>query len=446
MAISSFGSTAVGFAASGLIASQFSIDWAFYIDGATFLFSAGSIALLHLVPFKTEEDTKVSTIIRNMKSGFQFLLGKPILRSMFIMFPVVGISFGLWNTLLLPFARQALGATEFEYGLQEALTSVGFVVGSLLMARASDRLHEGQWMTVSLLTMGVINAIYSQLASIPIAILFVTLSGFSNAPYTIVRGIIIQRNTPREMRGRVSSAFFVTRDVSFLLGMVLAGLADIVGVREMTLLSAAMVLFPGVLAIFLPGLGQPATEWRRALHLLRNAAAAPRPTAIRAATLADFDRLAPRVSALSSLTAVERSDLIKESKVIEAPPGTTILSVGEKGDAVYFVLSGQAVAGIQSDGNYRSLETMGAGDFFGEIAALTGGERTANVVAIESATLLQVPSTTFRRLMHVAQLRQVVRSKLYERLHRTNLGDLPRFSGFDQEMLRELRTESKPAT
>jgi len=112
MAISSFGSTAVGFAASGLIASQFSIDWAFYIDGATFLFSAGSIALLHLATFKTEEDTKVSTIIRNMKSGFQFLLGKPILRSMFIMFPVVGISFGLWNTLLLPFARQALGVAR----------------------------------------------------------------------------------------------------------------------------------------------------------------------------------------------------------------------------------------------------------------------------------------------------------------------------------------------
>jgi len=194
------------------------------------------------------------------------------------------------------------------------------------------------------------------------------------------------------------------------------------------------------------GLGQPAAEWRRALHLLRNAAAAPRPTAIRVATPADFDRLAARVPALSGLTVEERSELIRESKVIGAPPGTTILSVGEKGDAAYFVLSGQAVAGIQSDGNYRSLETMGAGDFFGEIAALTGGERTANVVAIEPATLLQVPSTAFRRLMHVPRLRQVVRSKLYERLHRTNLGDLPRFSGFDQEMLRELRTESKAAT
>ena len=39
IAISSFGSTAIGFAASGLIAA-YSIEWAFYIDGATFLLSA----------------------------------------------------------------------------------------------------------------------------------------------------------------------------------------------------------------------------------------------------------------------------------------------------------------------------------------------------------------------------------------------------------------------
>ena len=57
--------------------------------------------------------------------------------------------------MLLPFAITALHATEFEYGLQEGLTSVGFVVGSLLMARFSDRLREGQWLVLSYLGMGL---------------------------------------------------------------------------------------------------------------------------------------------------------------------------------------------------------------------------------------------------------------------------------------------------
>jgi MFS transporter, DHA3 family, macrolide efflux protein len=442
MAISSFGSTAVGFAASGLIASRFSIDWAFYADAITFLFSAFCISLLRIAPLAAQDETKVATIFRNMKGGIQFLLRTPVLRSVFVLVPIIGISFGLWNTLLLPFARQALGATEFEYGLQEGLTSIGFVISSLLMAREANRLREGQWYALSFVGMGIVGAIYSGLTSVPVAILFVMISGFMNAPASIARGLLIQRNTPREMRGRVNSVFFVTRDVAFLVGMASAGLADILGVRVLVLGSALLVLVPGLLALFLPGLGQPAAEWRRALNLLKTAPTAPGLGVGRAATLADLDRLAARLPALSGLTEQDRRSLMAQARVIEAPPGTTILRKGETGDAAYFILSGRAVAGVETgEGQYRSLETMGPGDFFGEIAALTGSPRTANVAADEPMSLLQVPAGTFRRLLADAQLSQVVHTKFFERLTRTNLSELPRFAGVDQQTLRELRTE-----
>lgn len=450
MAISSFGSTAVGFAASGLIASQFSIDWAFYIDALTFLFSAGCIAFLQLPALTVQEGTKsepaspsaaVGTIFRNMRGGIEFLGRTPVLRSAFILLPIIGVSFGLWNTLLLPFARQALGATEFEYSIQEGLTSVGFVIGSLLMARMSSRLREGQWYALGFVAMGLANAIYSQLSSVSLAIFFVMISGFVNAPPSIARGLLIQRNTPREMRGRVNSVFFVARDVAFLVGMAAAGLADLLGVRVLTLASAALVLVPGLLALFLPGLGQPAAEWRRAMHLLKTAPAEPALAAGRPVTLADLDALAARLPALSSLTAQDRRNLMAQGRVVQAAPGSTILRKGETGDAAYFIISGRAVAGIETgEGNYRSLERMTAGDFFGEIAALTGSARTANVVADEPTTLLQVPANAFRQLLTNARLSQVVHAKFFERLTRTNLNDMPRFAGVDQQTMRELRT------
>ncbi len=53
-----------------------------------------------------------------------------MLRSLFLLGAPVFFAFGLWNVLLLPMAIKVLGATEFEYGIQEGLTSVGFVVGS----------------------------------------------------------------------------------------------------------------------------------------------------------------------------------------------------------------------------------------------------------------------------------------------------------------------------
>src|SRR5512136_500347 len=57
MAISSFGSTAIGFAASGLIASQFPIQWCFYLDALSFIFSAVCILLIHIAPFEVEGET-----------------------------------------------------------------------------------------------------------------------------------------------------------------------------------------------------------------------------------------------------------------------------------------------------------------------------------------------------------------------------------------------------
>jgi len=441
LAISSFGSTAVGFAATGLIASQFPIEWAFYADSATFAFSAACIALMRIAPLNVTEHTSVRTVFRNMRSGFEFLWGNSILRSFLMLSPLMFVSTGLWNTILLPFARKALGATEFEFGLQEGLTSVGFVVGSLLMARVASRLREGQWLTLSFLSMGLIKLVYAQMSSIPLAIALVTISGFANAPSVIARGLLIQRNTPREARGRVNSIFSVTRSISFLVGMALAGLADTIDVRLITVLSGVLTLIPAILALTLPGLGQPAAEWRRALQLLRAAPMAVKAGAARAAMPADFDALATRLPALLDLNARERRDLIADATVVEAPSGTQILSRGAAGDTVYFILSGSAVAGTAEDGKYRSLENMHAGDFFGEIAVLMGSPRLADVVADETLTTLQVSGPRFLALIRNPGLSHVVHSKFLARMARLSLRELPRFAGVDQQTLKELRTE-----
>ena len=443
MAISSFGATAVGFAASGFLAS-FSIEWAFYFDALTFLFSAACIALTRVPPVHAEGETSVANIMRNLQGGVKFLFGSQILRSSFIVLPVMGISFGLSNSLLLPFATQALHATEFEYGIQEGLTSLGFVVCSLLMARFADRLPAGQWLTLSFVGMGIAQLIYSQLSSVTLAFFFVTISGFMNAPSAVARQLVLQRNTPREMRGRVASVFFVTRDISFLIGMALTGLADVIGVRELYFVAALMILAPGILALFLPGLGQPAAQWRQTIQLLRTATTAPAAQLLRVATLADIDALALRFNALAALNPNDREALARSSRVIAAPAGSTIVRFGEKSDAAFFVLEGRAVAGIQEAGGTRWLETLDGGDFFGEIAALSGQPRTANVIAEQATTLLQVPAQTLRHLMTYPSISQIVRLKFYERLARTNVNDLPKFAGLDQTALKELRTETAP--
>jgi CRP-like cAMP-binding protein len=285
-------------------------------------------------------------------------------------------------------------------------------------------------------------------AAVTFAIAMVMVSGFMNAPSFIAGRLIVQRNTPRDMRGRVASTMYVTRDVVYMLGMGLAALADYFPVQDVFFYSSVVLLLVAGVSFFLPGLGQPTAEWKRAIQLLRGAKAAPRLGVGRAATLADFDLLATRLPAFSALSVKERQNLAAQTLVADAPGGTIVIHKGEVSDNAYFILSGQAVAGYVEGDEYQLLEVLNPGDFFGEIAALTGRPRTANIITEEASTLLQVPAAALRGLTSHPQLNRVFLSKMTERMVRMNLLDLPRVGGIDQQTLRELRTpepETQPA-
>jgi sigma-B regulation protein RsbU (phosphoserine phosphatase) len=82
----------------------------------------------------------------------------------------------------------------------------------------------------------------------------------------------------------------------------------------------------------------------------------------------------------------EAIQLIGVSVSVDA--GQAVFECGEKGTALYIIEKGRARV---HDGDLV-LNTIGAGDLFGEIAGLGGLERTASVTAEEDLTLLQVES------------------------------------------------------
>ena len=441
LSIASFGSTAIGFAGAGLLASTVGLTWAFILDAGSFVICALLVALMGHYPMPAPDDeASVEVIFANLKSGMVTLFGTPIIRSLFFVGAFMFVAFGLWNVLLLPFSITVLHATEFEYGLQEGLTSVGFVVGSLLMARFSKLLPEPAWIVVSLVGMGIMGLGYATATSVPIAILFVTMSGLLQPPSSVSRTVLLQRNTPREMRGRVFSAFYVMRDVIFLIGMAGAGLADVIDIRVLIVFASVLLFVSAGFTLVAPGLGF--RTWGAAAARMRGAEAAPSlelsPT--RAATLADFDRLAGHLGVFARLAPAQRSAFLDGASIRDVAAGTRIVEHGDVATTAWFILDGATTAGIPDEGGYRGLSTMRAGDFFGEIGALTGSTRTADVIADEESTLLEVRADALRATLVVPEIQKLVLSTLNARLTRTESADLPRLAGVPQAELRDLRT------
>jgi len=201
--------------------------------------------------------------------------------------------------------------------------------------------------------------------------------------------------------------------------------------------------------LVLPGLGQPAAEWKRILSLLRGAEAAPRLGAGRTATRSEIDRFILHMKELEGMTSKERDQLAAQTLVAEAPGGRMVVYRGETSDMAYFILKGSAAAGYLKDDEYMIASTLREGNFFGEIAALTGAIRTANIITEEASEFLIIPSKVLRELSAKYEgLKRMFFATITERLSQI---EVPRGTSLDQQLLRELRTdqpdmEEKPAS
>jgi drug/metabolite transporter (DMT)-like permease len=74
---------------------------------------------------------------------------------------------------------------------------------------------------------------------------------------------------------------------------------------------------------------------------------------------------------------LERRVLRRLADAIDVAPGTAIVRQGEPGDGFFVIERGRATVARDQ----RELAELGPGDFFGELALLNGGARTASVVA-----------------------------------------------------------------
>jgi CRP-like cAMP-binding protein len=81
---------------------------------------------------------------------------------------------------------------------------------------------------------------------------------------------------------------------------------------------------------------------------------------------------------------------------IDVPEGKVLTREGDPGREFFVLVEG--VAAVRRKG--RLINTMTAGDFFGEIALVSHRPRTATVTVVSPARLLVVTGRSFGYLMH----------------------------------------------
>lgn len=104
------------------------------------------------------------------------------------------------------------------------------------------------------------------------------------------------------------------------------------------------------------------------------------------------------------------------ARPVSFPAGAVLMREGEPGDAFLMILGGRATVTRQG----VTINSLGRGDFLGEMSLLDGGPRTATVVATEPVEALSLGRADFLELMdRSSSIRLAVLEALTQRVRNT---------------------------
>jgi CPA2 family monovalent cation:H+ antiporter-2 len=124
------------------------------------------------------------------------------------------------------------------------------------------------------------------------------------------------------------------------------------------------------------------------------------------------EELVERFPLFAGMTPEQREVLVLHFRPQTAQPGDRVIRGGARADAVYFISSGEVEVSVGK----RRIK-LGAGDFFGEMALITGQPRSADVTAVDYSKFLTLDQRDFRRFLRkFPEIREKIASKARSRV------------------------------
>jgi CRP-like cAMP-binding protein len=103
----------------------------------------------------------------------------------------------------------------------------------------------------------------------------------------------------------------------------------------------------------------------------------------------------------AEFTDAELDGFLDLVEPVRIKAGDAIVRQDQRGECMFVILEGTAKVSHARDDKRVDLATLQAGDFFGELALVDEGPRSADVIAVTDCELLRVPQSVVHALAGV---------------------------------------------
>jgi MFS family permease len=239
------GARVVGPSVAGILMAQVGIAMCFLLNGLSFLAVIAGLWMMRLPEFIPPRRT--GSAWAHAAEGFSYVWGQWRMRTLLILFAVVGV-FGWSYSVLMPaFARDVLGVGQARYGVLLSANGIGALLGALTVASVGSHVNRR---VLVLGGLGFFSAMLLCLAWVHnyyLALVFLALAGWGMLLFFSTTNTLLQTSASDEMRGRVMGIWTLVFGGTAPFGGLEAGLVShYLGVRWAVTLGAIICALAGL--------------------------------------------------------------------------------------------------------------------------------------------------------------------------------------------------------
>jgi MFS family permease len=211
----------LGATAGGVLVTWTGAANVFYLDAATFFFSAATLVLIR--PLFSQPPAPRRGMMKEAVSGLTHVRATPVLLAATLMGMVGTLAFAPVPVLLPVLVKEEFGAGSRPFGVLMAAFFAGSLAGSAVIGKKGKGLHRGRTLLGGMLGLGLGALALSQSPGIAVAGISLLLLGGIAAAFNVAEYSLLQQATPPELRGRVAAVANVASQLLRPPAVLIAG-------------------------------------------------------------------------------------------------------------------------------------------------------------------------------------------------------------------------------
>ena len=221
--------TVAGPAAAGLAYALIGAAGCFTLNGLSYIAVIAALLMMRLGQ-PALPNRVVGSALADVKEGVRYVAGHPIILTAIGLLGITSMFAQSVITLMPDWAVVILGGDATTNGLLQSARGLGALAAALMIASRGQSIPKGRLLTVGSLAFPVVMLVFAATRWLPFSLAALVGMSWGHMLLINMANMVVQANTPDELRGRVMSIYVLVFFGTAPLGALLTGgLGELLG-------------------------------------------------------------------------------------------------------------------------------------------------------------------------------------------------------------------------